>query len=318
MGQIQETNLDPLRKLLRQVTRDRFHDLDRLLSQIAPVLELDKEEDQFLFQASSGNPNVIRIGVKCTARLQAHAYASGIIIAALSTPGYSKLSDSDRRELVSPADRFLNWAVGRDLQLRFRQIEGFDRDLDEIFDGAGEELSESLLTSMSRMQRAFGEGWFRIAFAWIILHEIGHLHFCHVSCRGYESIMQEKEADRFATDWLLHGASSSQKARSSRINALFGIAIALTWVTVFNVFLGQMKGVTHPQGYDRLFQVLDYAIDRQNGVEHARVWFFVEQMLLIHMWSAGFSFAQDTKHTYEDPRDHVNDLIDRISKQQRS
>ncbi len=318
MGQIQETSLDPLRKLLRQVVRDRFHDLDRLLSQISPVLELDKEEDQILFQARSGNPNVIRIGVKCTVRLQSHAYASGIIIAALSTPGYSELSDSDRRELVSPADRFLNWAVGRDLQLRLRQGEGFDKDLDEIFDGAGEELPESLLISMSRMQRAFGEGWFRIALAWIILHEIGHLHCCHVSCRGYESISQEKEADRFATDWLVDGASSYQNAESSRINALFGIAIALTWVTVFNVFLGQMKTETHPQGYDRLFQVLEHAIDRQNGVEHAMVWFFVEQMLLKHMWSAGFSFFQGSKHTYEDPRDRVNDLIDRISKQQRS
>ncbi|MGA2705715.1 MAG: phage exclusion protein Lit family protein [Isosphaeraceae bacterium] len=318
MGQIQETSLDPLRKLLRQVVRDRFHDLDRLLSQISPVLELDKEEDQILFQATIGKPNVIRIGVKCTVRLQAHAYASGIIIAARSTPNFTELSDSDRQKLVSPADKFLNWAVGRDLQLRLRQGEGFDKDLDEIFDGAGEELPESLLISMSRMQRAFGEGWFRIALAWIILHEIGHLHYCHVSCRGYESISQEQEADLFATDWLLDGASSSQNAESSRINALFGIAIALTWVTVFNVFLGQMKRVTHPQGYDRLFQVLEHAIDRQNEVEHDRVWFFVDQMLLIHMRSAGFNFTQDAKHTYADPRDHVNHLIDRISKQQRS
>ena len=124
MRQIQRTNIDPVRQLLRQVIRGRFPDLDSLLSQIAPVLELDKEEDRILFQATSGNPNVIRIGVKCTVRLQAHAYASGIIIAALSTPGYSELSDSDRRELVSPADRFLNWAVGRDLQLRLRQGEG--------------------------------------------------------------------------------------------------------------------------------------------------------------------------------------------------
>jgi len=318
MGQIRETSLDPLRKLLREVVRDRFHDLDRLLSQISPVLELDKEEDRILLQASSGNPNVIRIGVKCTARLQSHAYASGIIIAALSTPGYSELSDSDRRALDSPAYRFLNWAVGKDLQLRLRQREGFDKDLDEIFNGAGEELPESLLTSMSRMQRAFGEGWFRIALAWIILHEIGHLHCCHVSCRGYESISQEKDADRFATDWLMDSASSSQNAESSRINALFGIAIALIWLTVFNVYLGQMESSTHPQGYDRLFQVLDYALDRPNKAEHDIIWFFVVEMLRIHMWSAGYDFTQEAKQEYEDPRDYANHLIDRISKQQRS
>ena len=190
--------------------------------------------------------------------------------------------------------------------------------MDEILAGAGKELPESLLTSLSRKQRIFGEGLFRIACAWIILHEIGHLYFRHVSCRGCDSILHEKEADRFATDWLLDGASSSQNAESSRINALFGIAVALTWLTVFNVYLGQMESVTHPQGYDRLFQVLDYAIDRQNEVEHDMVWYFVDQMLLIHMWSAGFNFSQDTKHAYEDPKDHVNHLIDRISKQQRS
>ncbi len=318
MRQMQRTDIEPIRALLRQVLRRKATDFDSLLSQLAPVLELDKEEDRILFQATSGNPNVIRIGVKCTLRLQAHAYASGIIIAALSTPGYTELSDSDRRELVSPADRFLTWAVGRDLQHRLRQREGFDRKLDEILAGAGEELPESLLSSMSRMQRIFGEGLFRIACAWIILHEIGHLHLRHVSCCGYASISQEKEADRFATDWLLDGASSSQNAESSRINTLFGIAVALTWVTVFNVFLGQVDTVTHPQGYDRLYQILDHAIDRQNEVEHAMVWFFVDQMLRIHMWSAGFNFAQDAKHPYEDPSDHVNDLIDRISKQQRS
>jgi hypothetical protein len=41
-------------------------------------------------------------------------------------------------------------------------------------------------------------------------------------------------------------------------------------------------------------------------------------MLLIHMWSAGFNHTQDSRDKYEDPREHVNHLIDRISKQQRS
>ena len=86
MGQIQETSLDPMRKLLRQVVRDRFTDLDSILSPLAPICRLDRDEDRICFQAINGTPNVIRIGVKCTVRLQAHAYASGIIITALSTP----------------------------------------------------------------------------------------------------------------------------------------------------------------------------------------------------------------------------------------
>lgn len=116
MGQIHRISFDPLRELLRKVVRGRFPDLDGLLSQIAPVLEVDKEEGRILFQATSGNPNVIRIGVECTARLQAHAYASGVIVTALGTPGFTELSDADYQELVSPADKFLAWAVSRDLQ----------------------------------------------------------------------------------------------------------------------------------------------------------------------------------------------------------
>jgi hypothetical protein len=282
------------------------------------VLELDEEEDRILFQASSGNPNLIRIGVKCSVRLHAHSYAAGVIIAALGTPGYTGLSYDDHRELVSLADRLLTWAVSRDLQHWLRPREGFDRELHEILAGAGEDLPEDLLSSMSRTQRTLGEGMFRIACTWIILHEIGHLHLGHVSCRGYESISQEKEADRFATDWLLDGASSSRNAEASRTNALFGVAIALIWVTVFNVFLGQMETATHPQGYDRLFQILDQTIDRQNKDEHVMVWYFVVEMLRIHMWSAGYDFDREAKHAYQDPRDYANHLIDRISKQQRS
>ncbi len=316
MRQMQRTDIEPIRALLRQVLRRKATDFDGLLSQLAPVLELDKEEDRIIFQATIGNPNVIRIGVKCTVRLQAHAYASGIIIATLSTPNFTELSDSDRQELVSPADKFLTWAVGRDLQYWLRQR--FDRELDEILAGAGKELPESLLSSLSRKQRIFGEGLLRIACAWIILHEIGHLHSGHVSCREYESISQEKEADRFATDWLLEGAHTSKDAESSRANALFGIAIALIWLTVFNVYLGQMESSTHPQGYDRLFQVLEYALDRPNEAEHDIIWFFVVEMLRKHMWSAGYNFTQEAKQEYEDPRDYANHLIDRISKQQRS
>ena len=318
MRQNPRTNFEPIRGLLRKVVRNRSTDLDALLSPLAPVCELDREEDRITFQAISGNPNVIRIGVKCTVRLQAHAYASGIIIAALCTPGFTELSDSDRQELLSPADGFLTWAVGRDLQTWLRRREGFDTDLDEILDGAGRELPESLLASMSCQQTTLCEGLFRRACAWIILHEIGHLYSRHLPCRGFESIFQEKEADRFATDWLLEGAHTSKDAESGRVNAVFGIAIALIWLTVFNVYLGQMESSTHPQGYDRLFQVLDYALDRPNEAEHDIIWFFVVEMLRIHIWSAGYNFTQEAKQEYEDPRDYANHLIDRISKQQRS
>jgi len=43
------------------------------------------------------------------------------------------------------------------------------------------------------------------------------------------------------------------------------------------------------------------------------IWYFVSTMLVIHMWSAGFSFHPE-KFQFEDPRDEANHLIDMISK----
>jgi len=49
---------------------------------------------------------------------------------------------------------------------------------------------------------------------------------------------------------------------------MLGISVALLWLTVFNIFLGPIKNDTHPQGYDRLFQVLDHGIEQTDEDEN--------------------------------------------------
>lgn len=53
-----------------------------------------------------------------------------------------------------------------------------------------------------------------------------------------------------------------------RLNRLLGVAVAELWLTVFNVFLGRQESNTHPEGYDRLFQVLDQYVDRGDDEEY--------------------------------------------------
>jgi len=228
------------------------------------------------------------------------------------------MSPDERRRRFAPADRLLNWAVGRDLHQWIKRIDGEDRDLGTIFLGADSDFPDELLDSLEHSQRLTGELLFRFALAFILLHELGHLHFGHVGETGYLSVQQEKDSDWFAAEWLLDAASDHQpNPHARRLHALFGITVALLWITVFNVYFGQSSSTSHPQGYDRLFQVLDRAIDPSDEAESPMVWYFVSTLLFVHMRSAGFDFTPEHFQS-TDPREEVNSLIDMISKRDRS
>jgi hypothetical protein len=167
---------------------------------------------------------------------------------------------------------------------------------------------------LSETQRAYGDGLFRTATAFILLHELGHLKFGHRREEGFWSFQHEKDADRFAAGWLM--TSPDERDMSPyRLKRLLGIAVAELWLTVFNVFLGRRESNTHPEGYDRLFQVLDQFVDRSDGEEYRYIWTFVSTMLFAHMDTAGYKFDEtDSTNMEGDQRDVANHLIDRIAK----
>jgi hypothetical protein len=293
-------------------------DLDDLFQRLSPVCELDHTEERILFHADA-DQNLIRIGTKCTMRLQAHALAAGVVIVGIGTPGFKEMNSDERKKLFVPANVLFTWAVSRDLQQSLQRLEGYERDLNTILQGADNDLPEEQLATLNKSQRVLGEGLFRFATAYILLHELGHLSFGHGRCQGYWSVQQEKDADWFAADWLLQAAVEKQgNPQAGRLNVLFGISVALLWLTVFNVFLGRRQSSTHPEGYDRLFQVLDRGIDQTDETEHQMIWYFVSTMLFSHMWAAGYDFDErDAAQMQGDPRDEVNYLIDRIAKEDR-
>jgi hypothetical protein len=309
MSAIRQVNGAPLFDLLRRAAPHKAQELDQLIAVRNPTFFLDTEEDRILFR-TNGALNTITIGVKCTCRLQAHAVAGGVFISALSTPGYLRMTPQERGQLYAPADLFLTWAVGRDLRQWLKQRDGIERSLEEIMSGSEKELPPDLLASLTHEQWVLGQGLFIFATAFILLHELGHLHLDHSGCSGLASILQEKDADRFAANWLL-GSSCLSEAR--RLNYLLGLSIALLWLTVFNVFLGPGQSRTHPTGYDRLFQVLEAAISTDDEVEAVMVWDFVSRLLFVHMDTAGFQF--DGSRMQGTPREQVNYLVDLISKE---
>jgi hypothetical protein len=216
----------------------------------------------------------------------------------------------ERQVLVRPADKFLTWAVGRDLQQSLISS-GNKFDLAEIMRDSESELSNELLENMSREQRVAGNGLFRYAMAFVLLHELAHLDYGHAPCSGAWSFHQEKDADRFAADWLLD--STQQKLpMHRRINILNGMSIALIWITVRNIYLGPTDSDTHPEGYDRLFQVLDHAINPGDEIESSMAWYFVMIILFVHMDNADYEL--DSSKMQDGPKDAVNYMIDVLSK----
>ncbi len=128
MAATRQVDAAPLVSLLRRAAPHNAENLEKLLSELAPIFMLESGEESILFK-SRLNPPTIIVGVKCTCRLQAHAFAGGIFLSALSTPGYLQMSPEQRGRLYAPADPLLTWAVGRDLQQWINQRFEIERGL---------------------------------------------------------------------------------------------------------------------------------------------------------------------------------------------
>jgi len=291
----------------------RAEELTALLDELKPVWLLDRESDRNLFQVFPGKPNQIRMGLKCSKRLQVHAYSVAVILSSIGKP------KQERDRILAPVDQMLNWAVGVDLT-RWLSGRGGHLPAQHVLRATDHELPKDVLQKVSKLNKIVGIRFYKSAIAWILLHELGHLKLGHIPQEGLASMMQEKEADRFAAEWMLESAADSavDEREFNRHCALFGMAVALLWLTIFNVFFKQREVNTHPEGYDRLFQVLDHVIDRSDEQEYLAVWQSVATMLFIHMESASFDFDEtDAIHMNGDPRDEANYLIDRISRFER-
>jgi len=314
MTQLEMVCDDDVRSLLIFASPNRATDVSALLNELKPVWLLDRESDGIVFRARPGVPNQIHMGLKCSKRLQVHAYAAAVILSSIGK------SQEERGRILAPVDEMLNWAVGVELATCLDDI-GSRLPDGHVLRKTDGDIPHHLLAKINEGNKIVGAGFYKFATAWILLHELGHLKLGHSYQRGLPSLVQEKEADRFAAEWMMESASRSETDQHEfdRLCALFGTSVALLWLTVFNVYLGRMESDSHPEGYDRLFQVLDQVTDRENSIECEAVWQSIAILLFIHMRSAGYDFdASYAIHTQGNSRDEVNYLIDRISKAQRS
>lgn len=308
---IKPVTTEPIVKLLSEAAPNLVTELNEMFGRLNPKFVADTETEELVFNATPGI-NQILIGMKCTVRLQAHAVAAGLVYSGLVSNALERIDKEEMKRRFGLADQMLNWAVGRDLFQHLKFDPTIAAQLGGVFKGSTEQLAPPIMGQVDKQSKGFADNYFYFASAFILLHELAHLELKHVFKDGFWSLQQERDADWFALDWLLKGNNGQR-----RTIALYGAAVALIWLTMQNIFIGENKNdkrpVTHPKSYDRLFQNLDRAIGLSRTPEYGFVWDFVRQMLFIHMAAAKFEF-DPTEFQSDDPRQEVVMLIDKISR----
>jgi Peptidase U49 len=103
------------------------------------------------------------------------------------------------------------------------------------------------------------------ALAWILRHEIAHVTLGHVFAIASDSIVQEKQADDQAADWL-RGDRIADESRPAGISPTgqeleleqraVAIVLGTVWIASFEIRARQPSAV-HPPIADRIFNTLD-------------------------------------------------------------
>lgn len=289
--------------LMKERTPEKAYALQAAIVRHGITFSFDEAEERVYYtsQASTGQ---IRIGLTCSTRLMAHSFAYlSANFAQLEKAKCDALGlppPADYHERLRSAGELLTWAVTQDIKCK---LPTHARSLvpDYLPDDLVRLLERSLLP---KHHDAAGE-LFANALVWILYHEVAHIQMGDARCEDFESIEQEKRADRIAADWMLDSREINPIEQWKR---QVGIAIALGWLTAPTVYLGPGAMTTHPHAYDRLFQI----IDRVTEPEHADVWVFVQMILILHIHNR--LIAIDEARMGSNYRENCNYLIDIISK----
>lgn len=104
---------------------------------------------------------------------------------------------------------------------------------------------------------------FLCAIAWILHHEIGHVALNHPLIGTSFAEQEERQADQYATNWLLEDLPSSDPRTKKRI---LGITVALLCLQSLEVNSNLCLRNTHPAAHDRIFNNLRDYLDCNNEV----------------------------------------------------
>jgi hypothetical protein len=151
---------------------------------------------------------------------------------------------------------------------------------------------------------------FLCAAAFLLHHEFAHLRLNHSpysELESVDSILQEKEADFEAAEWIL-GELADELDPMFQKRAL-GVGLGLVWIASLYVYAQtKMEHITHPPAYDRLFQVMEKHVHDGGNLP----WAFVQSVLALHLQNQGI--PHDFDREFESFKHAADYFVDVISK----
>lgn len=142
-----------------------------------------------------------------------------------------------------------------------------------------------------------------LIIAFVILHEIGHKYLQHAFTKDENvSNEQEKDADRFALDWVLGYERIEDAAREKRT---IGIALGMTAFLTLEIHTGH-ETHTHPSMLRRLY---DFAVEYGND-DNSIVWAIAVVFMKLHMEIRGIEAPAAKEGTFKEQYDIYSEVIE--------
>lgn len=145
------------------------------------------------------------------------------------------------------------------------------------------------------------------ALSFLLHHELAHARLGHSPLPpGVDSILQEREADYAAADWILGPLSAVDPHGSVFVKRSLGITIALATMVGLGIQRGYHGGETHPRDFDRMTQTLEKHLNEPHHV----VWAFALAILKLHIDQKRIAIPNVE---YESVQECVNAYVDVIA-----
>jgi Peptidase U49 len=321
---------------LRCLVPEKSHQIDRFVEIIGGLTFLeDDRSERFLFQASA-DQRVITIGLKGLQRLWAYCLAYFCIYTEI---GEIKQANPAAREFdLNSTDRFrkarklLSWAVGNEIIIIQAKIAGVDPKTFEM----PSDLPQPFAASAHGSDESCADELCLVALGWIIFHELVHIERGHKNLEAEieeilrnkdfenarkisdklkaaaqevsaQSILEEKEADMGAAEWVLSGVLDDQPKLLKRG---MGVMVGLVWLASREVYKHREEFGTHPPAYDRLYQVLLQFFPDGGDANHDLIWNSSQLMLNLHLQDYGIPL--DETREFDSFQAATDEAIERI------
>ena len=150
---------------------------------------------------------------------------------------------------------------------------------------------------------------FLVINGWILLHELAHLELNHnfsPSIGPEESIKQEREADDWASHWILDNWKQFKNEEPVFVKRTLGISFALSAFTGMEYYEESKIPRTHPKSHDRLLHFLDKFVgleDPKTAKKSEVAWYAATAILSGHLLNTCESY--DPKKAHNTFRDFI-------------